>query len=76
MGLCWGKRAPRETEVKLARLSKTDDVEAYLTTFKWMMAACEVPKARWVFKLARQQSGNAQQAYAPMPSEYASNYEH
>ena len=35
-----------DKEIKLARLSEADDVEAYLTTFEQMMAAFEVPKAR------------------------------
>ena len=35
-----------DKEVKLARLSETDDVEAYLTTFKWTMATFKVPKAQ------------------------------
>ena len=63
-----------DKEVKLTKLSEADDVEAYLTTFERMMAAFEVQKERWVFKLAPQLTGKAQQAYAAMPAEDACDY--
>lgn len=44
------------------KLSDSDDVEAYLTTFEQMMAAFEVDKMRWVFNLAPQLTGKTQQA--------------
>ena len=50
-------------------------MEAYLTTFEQMMVVFEVPKARWVFKLAPQLTGKAQQAYVVMPAEDANDYE-
>lgn len=46
-----------DKKAKLTKLSDSDDVEAYLTTFKWMMAAFEVDNMRWVFKLAPQLTG-------------------
>ena len=33
-------------EVKIAKLTDTDDIEAYLTTFERMMAAYDVPRSR------------------------------
>ena len=47
-------------KVKLTKLSEGDDIEAYLKTFKCMMAAYEVPRARWVFKLTPQLTRPAQ----------------
>ena len=45
--------------LKLTRLSDSDDMELYVTTFKRMMVAYEVKEARWAFKLAPQLTGNA-----------------
>ena len=39
------------------------------------MTAYEVNRQRWVYKLAPQLSGKAQQAYAAMSSEEAVDYE-
>ena len=52
--------------LKLTKLTNTDDVEAYLTTFERMMKAYAMEKARWAFVLAPQLTGKAQQAYAAM----------
>ena len=60
--------------VKLTRLAESDDIEAYLTTFERMMAAYEIRRARWVYKLAPQLTGRAQQAYAAMDAEDAGDY--
>ena len=49
---------------RLTRLSDSDDIEAYLTTFERMMEAFKVDRARWPYKLAPQLTGKAQQAYA------------
>ena len=49
-------------------------IEAYLVTFEWLMAAYEVPTSRWAFQLAPQLSGKAQQAYAALSGEAASDY--
>ncbi len=64
-----------DKEVKLTKLSESDVVEAYLTTFERMMAAFEVDKMRWVLKLAPQLTGKAQQAYAAMSAEDACDYD-
>ena len=61
--------------MKVAKLADTDDIEAYLTTFERQMVAYDVPRGHWVFKLAPQLSGKAQQAYAAMDAAESSNYE-
>ena len=61
--------------LKLAKLGDEDDIEAYLTTFERMMAAYEVEKRRWTYKLAPQLSGRAQQAFAAMEQAKAGDYE-
>ena len=43
---------PREQDVKVAKLTDKDDIEAYLTTFERLMKAYEVREDRWVYKLA------------------------
>ena len=73
-------RAEREApvdrdKVKLTKLSEGDDIEAYLKTFERMMAAYEVPRARWVFKLAPQLTGPAQQAYSALSTADAADYD-
>ena len=62
-------------KVKLSKLSESDDVEAYLTTFERVMVVYEVDRARWAFKLAPQLTGKAQQAYAAMSTEDAGDYD-
>ena len=67
---------PRENEgPKLAKLTDSDDIEAFLTTFERIMQAFEVAKKRWSYKLAPQLSGKAQQAYAAMERHKADDYE-
>ena len=75
-------RAPAATRTssdsegaKLTRLSDRDDIEAYLLTFERMMEAYEVNRARWVYKLAPQLTGKAQQAYAALPADEAKDYD-
>ena len=53
-----------ESELRVAKLNEKDDIEAYLTTFKRLMAAYGVTRAKWIFKLAPQLTGKAQLAYA------------
>ena len=69
------QRAEKDRDVKLAKLSETDDIEAYLTTFERLMVSYEIKPDRWVYKLAPQLTGKAQQAYAAMSSEKATDYE-
>eukprot|EP00731_Ephydatia_muelleri_P002426 Em0001g2426a len=68
-------RILKEAEAKVAKLMERDDIEAYLATFERTMTAYEVNRQRWVYKLAPQLSGKAQQAYAAMSSEEAVDYE-
>ena len=67
-------RGSNEAELKLQRLTNNDDVEAYLVTFERLMSMYEVPQNHWAYKLAPQLTGQAQQAYAAMPTEEAGNY--
>ena len=65
---------PRENEgPKLAKLTDSDDIESFLTTFERIMQAFEVAKKRRSYKLAL--SGKAQQAYAAMERHKADDYE-
>ena len=61
--------------VKLTRLSDSDDIEAYLTTFERIMEVHVVSRDRWSFKLAPQLTGKAQQAYATLPPDDSEDYE-
>ena len=65
----------RKETAKLTKLTESDNIEAYLTTFERMMAAHEVDKDKWAFKLAPNLSGKAQLAYAAMNSDDARDYE-
>ena len=58
-------------ELRVVKLADRDDIEAYLTTFERLMSAYNIPKDRWIFKLAPQLSGKAQQAYAALTTEDA-----
>ena len=68
------KKVEKDRDVKVAKLTEEDDVEAYLTTFERLMTAYEVPRACWAFKLAPQLAGRAQQAYAALSPEEAGDY--
>ena len=65
----------KEREVRVAKLTDSDDIEAYLTTFERQMQVYEIEKERWAFKLAPQLSGRAQQAYASMDAKDSSDYD-
>ena len=67
-------RMDRDREIKITKLTEADDIEAYLTTFECLMQVYEVPQERWVFKLAPQLVGKAQQAYAALSSNDAKGY--
>ena len=67
------RRAP--DSLKLAKLTESDDIEAYLTTFERLMLAYEIDTSRWAFLLAPQLTGKAQQAYAAMSQSNSSKYE-
>ena len=59
----------------MATLTDQDDIEAYLTTLKRLMSAYSIPKDRWIFKLAPQLSGRAQQAYVALTTEEVMSYD-
>ena len=65
----------RKETAKLTKLTESEDIEAYLTTFERMMSAHEVDKEKWAFKLAPNLSGKTQLAYAAMDSDDAKDYE-
>ena len=69
------RRVLETDAVKLTRLSDSDDIEAYLTTFERMMGAYDIAKERWPFILAPQLTGKAQQAYAALPPDGAKDYD-
>ncbi len=64
----------KQMEVRLSKLSDSEDIEAYLTTCERMLSVYEVPEDQWVFKLAPQLTGKAQQAYAALGAEEAVDY--
>ena len=68
-------KSEKEKDVRVAKLTDNDDIEAYLTTFERQMRAYEVRKERWAYKLAPHLAGKAQQAYAGMRTEDAGDYE-
>ena len=65
----------RKEIAKLTKLTESEDIEAYLTTFERMMAAHEVDEEKWAFQLAPNLSGKAQLAYTTMSSDDAKDYE-
>ena len=64
-----------DNEAKVSKLPDEDDIEANLTTFERMMVAYRVPKDPWVFRVAPQLTGKAQQAYAAMAAEDTGDYD-
>ena len=70
----WARTESGTDSVKLMKLSATDDIEAYLTTFERLMRAYDIPETRWTLKLAPQLTGKAQQAYAAMEHDRATDY--
>jgi hypothetical protein len=63
------------SSIKLTRLGESDNIEAYLTMFKWMMEVNEISREHWPFQLAPQLTGRAQQAYAALTPEDAKDYD-
>ena len=59
---------------KLQRLSDSDDVEHFLTTFERLVQAYKWPLDMWVLNLALLLTGKAQSAYASMDMEKAREY--
>jgi len=73
-GVSTGEKVVVGGELKVAKLTDQDDIEAYLVTFERVMEAYDVPN-RWAYKLATQLSGRAQQAYTAMPSDVSGDYD-
>lgn len=61
-------------DIKLARMTEADNVEAYLTTFERVMQLGRISEELWTLKLAPQLIGKAQQAYAAMSNSEATDY--
>ena len=60
------KKAGKLEQLKLTKLTDSEDIEAYLTTFERMMGVYEITEDKWAFRLAPQLTGKAQQAYAAL----------
>ena len=56
------------------RLTKQDNIEAYLVTFERIMEAYNVPKEQWTYCLAPQLTGRVQQAFAALPQDESKGY--
>ena len=69
------RRSAHQETLRLTRLTEQDDIEAYLLTFERMMQAYEIDRARWTFNLAPQLTGKAQQAYAALSADEATDYD-
>ena len=61
-------------EIVFRKLSEANDIEAYLTTFEWQVTSANLERQHWAFKLATYLTGKAQQAYAALNSDKASDY--
>lgn len=68
------KRAGQREQLKLTKLSESEDIEAYLITFERMMEVYEIAKEKWTFQLAPLLTGKTQQAYPAMYSDHITNY--
>jgi hypothetical protein len=68
------RSAGRHEQLKLTKLTESEDIEAYLTTFERMMGVYGVEEDRWAFQLAPLLTGKAQQAYAAVSADEAHNY--
>ena len=60
--------------VKLNKLTVEDGIEAYLTTFEWMMEGYGVNRARWSYRLASNLTGKVQQAFVALPATEVGDY--
>ena len=64
----------RAREISLTKLTDSEDIEAYLTTFERLMQVSGTKEERWAFRLAPQLTGKAQQAFAALSQEDAGKY--
>ena len=67
---------PRQSlpDIAFRRLTESDDIEAYLTTFERLVTSANLERQHWAVKLAPYLTGKVQQAYAALSSDDASNY--
>ena len=68
------RKAENDREVKIPKLMEQDDIVSYLTMFERQMAAFEIKREKWAYKLASCLSGKAQKAYAALPVDEAGDY--
>ena len=66
----------RHDNATVARLSESDDIEAYLTTFERTMGAFRIEESPWAFRLAPHLTCKAKRAFAAMDRRNSSSYEH
>ena len=60
--------------LKLTKLTLSDDIEVFMTTFERSMEAHEIEHAKWPVLLASQLTGKAQQAYAALSSKDSKSF--
>ena len=60
--------------LKLTKLSESDDIEAFLTTFERTMKSYAIPEKHWACRLGPQLTGKAQEAFAAMDQGDSSKY--
>ncbi|XP_071941924.1 uncharacterized protein [Antedon mediterranea] len=65
----------RLKEVQIAKLSDSDDIENYLTTFERIAKTYEWRKEHWVVKLIPHLTGKARAAYASLPVTESNQYD-
>ena len=65
----------RHVYVKLVPLYEKNDIEAYLVTFKRIMAAHEITRDQWPYRLVLQLTGKAQLAFAALSPTEARDYD-
>ncbi|XP_071944659.1 uncharacterized protein [Antedon mediterranea] len=65
----------RLKEVQIAKLSDSDDIENYLTTFERIANTYEWRKEHWVVKLIPHLTGKARAAYASLPVTESNQYD-
>ena len=68
------RRADNGKDVHVPKLTEEDDIVSYLTMFERLMIAYEVSQDKWVYKLAANLVGKAQEGYAALSLEEAKNY--
>ena len=67
---------PRQSlpEIVFKRLTESDDIEAYLTTFERLVTSANLERQHWAAELAPHLTGKAQEAYTTLSSVDASDF--